>query len=213
MGNVENVRNFIFACGVLQRVLSELADSIPTSDVDVILMLVEKFENEGFVVKQTTEDADTLIVTTTIDISVTDEVVVIGEDIDLLVLLIALAPEERNIHFLKPEKGKIHRRIYYSRYLQSADGLRDKILFAHAFSGCDTTSCLYQKGNVKFFKLISDRTDLHDAVKIFNAPDATYDDVTKAGEQFFLSVYGAPKTETSLNRHCYNSFIKSVYKR
>lgn len=68
---------------------------------------------------------------------------IVGEDIDLLVLLIALAPQERNIYFLKPGKGKAERKIYCSRTLQSHGGLRDRILFGHAFSGCDTTSCLF----------------------------------------------------------------------
>lgn len=106
----------------------------------LIAMLTERFQNQGVEVKQAQDDADTLIVTTAIELSLTAQVVIVGEDIDLLVLLTALAPQERNIYFMKSGTGKIERKIYSSHLLQSQKGFQNMILFAHAFSGCDTTS-------------------------------------------------------------------------
>lgn len=110
---------------------------------------------------------------------------------------------------MKPGKGKAERKVYCSRNLQSREGLKERILFAHAFSGCDTTSCLFQKGKIKCFKLL-ERDDLQEVVNIFNNSNATHNEVTRAGERFFLFVYGAPATETSLNRHRFNLFVRSV---
>jgi len=71
-------------------------------------------------VNQALDDADTLIVNTAIDLSLTNEtVVIVGEDIDLLIILTGLAPTTNNIFFMKPGKGTIERRIYSTNSLQS----------------------------------------------------------------------------------------------
>jgi len=41
------------------------------------------------------------------------DVIVVGGDIDLLILLIALTPEEKNIIFLKPGKRNNDKHIYF----------------------------------------------------------------------------------------------------
>lgn len=77
-----------------------------------------------------------------------------GEDIDLLVLLIALIPEENNIKFLKPGKGKTENQIYYTHKAQKIKGIKRSILLLHAISGCDTVSCFFNVGKLKHFKLL-----------------------------------------------------------
>jgi molybdopterin biosynthesis enzyme len=68
---------------------------------------VKKFEAENFMVRQATEDADALIINTAISVSSAfDFVIVVGEDVDLLILLTALSTRS-NIYILKPGKGKI----------------------------------------------------------------------------------------------------------
>ena len=57
----------------------------------LIAVLSEAFEKESFPVKMSKGDADTLIVSTGIEKSMTGQTVVVGEDVDLLVLLIAYA--------------------------------------------------------------------------------------------------------------------------
>lgn len=76
---------------------------------------MEKFKNEEFIVKQAPDDADTLIVTMAIEIASSNQVVIVGEGIELFVLLTALAPPESNIYFVKPGKGKTDRKVYYSQ--------------------------------------------------------------------------------------------------
>ena len=82
----------------------------------LIAMLKTKFEEAHFQVKQATEDADTLIVTTALEMSsLYNSVYIVGEDIDLLVLLTALGHDYNNIYFRKPGKGKVSEKIYTSR--------------------------------------------------------------------------------------------------
>lgn len=53
----------------------------------LIRILTRKFEDENFMVKEATEDGDTIIINTAIRVSSTfDFVRVVGEDLDLLIL-------------------------------------------------------------------------------------------------------------------------------
>lgn len=74
-------------------------------------MLNIKLIHHGFIVKIANDDADTIIVNTAINVSsYHPKIILVGEDIDLLVLLIALTPRENNIYFLKPSSGKVEKK-------------------------------------------------------------------------------------------------------
>ncbi|CAH2085000.1 unnamed protein product [Euphydryas editha] len=76
-------------------------------------MLCRYFTTTGIKVEQAFEDADTLIVNTAIkEASSHDSVEIVGEDIDLLVLLAGLAPDKNNIFFRKPAKGNTPENLY-----------------------------------------------------------------------------------------------------
>ena len=127
----------------------------------LISMLRPKLEEEGYRVKQAHEDADTLIVSTAVDMAKHNEVVaIVGEDTDLLVLLTALAPPSSNIFLLKPGKGATGNTIYSPSNFKLSQGVKENILFLHAFSGCDSTSALYMQGKMKFAKLMEKDSDL-----------------------------------------------------
>ncbi|GBM65698.1 hypothetical protein AVEN_87121-1 [Araneus ventricosus] len=68
-----------------------------------------------------------------------------GQDVDLVVLLIALAPPESNIYFMKSGKGKVGAKLFSTRKLQIKLYFPQTILLVHAFSGCDITSAIYRK--------------------------------------------------------------------
>ena len=66
-----------------------------------ILMLCEKFTAANILVKQADNDADVLIIETAIEQSnTTNTTIVVGEDVDLLVLLTARTPIDKIIYFL-----------------------------------------------------------------------------------------------------------------
>ena len=113
-----------------------------------IAALTSILQNSGYAVRQAVADADTLIVRTAVELSRTQpNVSVVGDDPDLLVLLIALANKDINVSLLKPGRGKIPQRNYSSLKLQQAlDDMCGCLPFVHAATGCDTTCAPYRQG-------------------------------------------------------------------
>lgn len=180
----------------------------------LISLLSLKMIEESFEVKVAKDDADTKIIQTAVEIacsSPTMQAVVVGEDIDLLVLMAALTPLHCELFFLKPGKQNIETRIYSTKHLQV--NLRDHILFLHAFSGCDSTSALFNKGKVHIFKLVNRHKNFEDVIAVFNDPHSSHDAVHKAGCKFFMAVYGAPEKCTSLNEYRYQCFCRYAAKQ
>lgn len=176
----------------------------------LISFLITALTSHGVETEQASSDADTLIVRTAIMKSFTcDKVAIVGEDVDLIVLLMALTPTEQNILFVKPSRGKVARKVYSSQQLQTL-GMKDSILLVHAFSGCDTTSAAYRKGKLSCFKLFKKQAALQAIDDIFNSPSSSREAVAAAGNKIFLALYNAPRKQTSLNMHRYNAFTKSV---
>ena len=105
-------------------------------------------ETKIILVVQAKEDADRLIVTSVIEMaSDFEKVVIVGEDVDLLVIFNGLNnPTHSNIYFHKCGRGK-KPDILYSTNSISSD--RHLILFADALSGCDSTSCFFGQGKAK----------------------------------------------------------------
>ena len=104
----------------------------------LIELLCEEFEKEKCSAVVAEEDADFLI----------------GEDIDLLVILTQYA-SINTVYFFKSGKGNVNDCIYDSnsfKYLK----VKKLIGFLHAFTGCDTTSCFFKQGKNKLIKTLSD---------------------------------------------------------
>lgn len=175
----------------------------------LIAILSAKLQTSGIEIRQAPDDADTLIISTAIEISKTSSnVVVVGEDVDLLILLMATTPENQEIIFFKPGRRKTEASTYSSKELQQL-GLRH-ILFLHAFTGCDTTSAAFRKGKVRFVKLYQKSAHIQNYAEVFTNPTSSQSDIEEAGSMCFLKWYGAPANETSLNSFRYHSFVKSV---
>ncbi|GBM28615.1 hypothetical protein AVEN_72186-1 [Araneus ventricosus] len=99
------------------------------------------------------------------------QVVVIGQDLDLLVLPTALTPDYMDILMLKEGKGKVKDRFYSSKDLQNSNLViecKKSILFLHAISGCDTTSGFYGKGKLQAVQLFNHSKYLKDIPEMFN---------------------------------------------
>lgn len=136
------------------------------------------------------EDADLLIITTALKLAhLNEHVTVVGEDIDLLVILIGLcSPDVKNVSFMKPGKGKVSQAIYDPHL--SNKTLSDLVLFLHAMSDCDTTSALFNQGKLKFSKVLQKNTDLVAVIDTFNDPRAHQDEIAQAGNMFLMALYG-----------------------
>lgn len=173
----------------------------------LINLLSQQMIDAGIEIQVAAGDADTSIVRCAIDKAPLHRTVaVVGEDVDLLVLLIALSPATNNIFFIKPGRGKAETQIFSSQELQQLE-FSDSILFLHSFSGCDTTSAMFRKGKTTIVK----QTTLKDIATTFYDSSLTHDAVSVAGEMF-LAIYGAASTEGELNRHRYSTLVKSTKK-
>lgn len=154
----------------------------------LINMLKVTLQAHGVRTLQAQNDADVLIVDTAVELSHTTAVAVIGEDVDLIVLLMAKTPGDQDIIFVKPGRGNIKPSLFSTQELQT-QGLRD-ILFLHAFTGCDTTSAAFRKSKLGFIKLYLKSPDVQGAAAVFSAPSSTKDDIEEAGKKCILRWYG-----------------------
>jgi hypothetical protein len=111
--------------------------------IRLIAILTEKLLNSGVGVIQAEDDADTFIVQIAIQNTQNyRKVIVIGEDIDLIVLLLILSTSQSDqIVFLKPGKGKMETKFYSIQTLKEQfQNMILHFMFIHAISGCDITS-------------------------------------------------------------------------
>lgn len=175
-----------------------------------ISMLKAKFTAENISVEQANDDADVLIIETAIKkFSVTNTTVVVGEDVDLLVLLTARTPTEKIIYFFKPGKAQNQSEIYSSNSLSNFPKCQNHVLFLHAITGCDTTSAFYRRGKTTVFKMF-EKKDLLQCAEVFKNSNSTQQHVITNGVQFLLAMYGAPKKTTCLDKLRYTSFVKNT---
>ena len=157
----------------------------------LIRLLTIHLEAAGCKVYQAEADADRLIVLTAISVHDAEcGSVIVGEDTDILVLLIALADPLTDVMMMNPA-GKFHPdKIYSSNCIQMAMGdMKNSLLFLHAMTGCDTTSALYRKGKKLPFKKLKEDEELQRKVQIFNDAQASTEDITAAVEAFLMVVY------------------------
>ncbi|GBP85752.1 hypothetical protein EVAR_97248_1 [Eumeta japonica] len=164
-------------------------------------------------IKQAKEDADTYIIQTAIELAEKNpdkKVVVIGTDVDLAALLIALTPENLNITMWKPRAStKQPDMIYETLNNQS---LKNIILFAHAFTGCDTTSAIFGKGKKKLLDTVTKNSQLMQYVEVFYNPNASLTDIEVAGEQMMLSLYGLIGTDLTASQCRVSQVLNTIKK-
>lgn len=173
-----------------------------------ISMLKEKFTAENILVKQANNDADVLIIETAIEqFNLTNTTIVVGEDVDLLVLLTARTPTEKTIFFLKPGKAQHQSDRYSSKSLSTFVKCQNHVLFLHAITGFDTTSAFYRRGKTAVFKMF-EKQDLVQCAEVFKNSNSTQQEVITNGIRFLLSMYGAPKKTTCLDKHRYACSLK-----
>lgn len=175
-------------------------------------LLSQKLIQENIKVVQDLDDADLLIVQTTI--SETEKIpVIVCEDIDVLVILTALAPAEREIFFLKLGKGKEARKVYSSKSLDHMPFCKKNVLFLHAISGCDTTSCFYFKGKNSIFKSFEKASsEVKNAVEIFKQKNQSVESISENGISCILQMYNAGKKIKCLNELRHVIFLKNIVK-
>lgn len=177
----------------------------------LITMMRTEFERLGIEIHQSEEDADADIVRTALSKSSDfDQVFIIGEDVDLLVLLNGLNSGETNVYFQKGSRGGSDCIQYPANSFTCGEMQipRGVVLFLHAISGCDTTSALFWQGKMKWCNILKKTPDWIDLANIFLDPNANKEDVGNAGEKILMNLYGGDVG--TLNTLRYSAFVKSA---
>lgn len=86
--------------------------STPRAKSRLISTLITKCKEANIVTEQAVEDADCIVKTANSLISDHESVAVVGEDVDLLVIMIGTNTSP-NVYFLKPGKGKAPPSLYH----------------------------------------------------------------------------------------------------
>ena len=177
----------------------------------LITMLMTKCNESGIASKQAADDADTLIVRTAESLaSAHKSVAIVGEDVDLLVIMMDLQTPP-NVYFLKPGRGKAPQLLYHPGSAVEKS-VANYMLFLHAMSGCDSTSALFNQGKVKFLKTLSTNLDLESYITKFTDPSAHPKEITAVGEKFLIALYGGNHPTTTLYKVRYKQYVTSAYK-
>ena len=142
-------------------------------------------------------DADVLIVAKAIQSAENQATVVVGEDTDLLVLLLHhTKPASHNV-FFAPSNTSKHPKIWDIKRTQYKLGtdICDHILFAHAMTGCDSTSRLFGIGKSLAVKKIQNSKHFRDQASVF-CKKSGQEAVVQAGERAVACLYGGKDGET-----------------
>ena len=83
----------------------------------------------------------------------------------------------------------------------------ENILFAHAFTGCDTTSSIYRFGKTKILSKLKNSSELKQIVEQFYMSDLTPENVGKAAIQFFELLHSSTNTLQQIRRKKYEETI------
>ena len=161
----------------------------------LIRFLSDVYQRAGIAVKLSQADADRDIVTTAILAAKGGKTaVIVGEDTDLLVLMLGLTPQEVAVHLMSCIRDRPVL-VRNSQELQAALGeVVDHILFLHAMTGCDTTSFPFKRSKKNGLGKLLASESLRQTIGVFNDQAASLDQITAAGEMFLLSLYGFPAT-------------------
>lgn len=167
---------------------------------NLIRTLSSKLQEKGFLYQQAPEDADLLIIARAINIAKHDDknVVIVGQDIDLLVLLHQLNSNGYSIYFHKPGSGNVKDSFYTSNCFKH-ESYTKIIAFLHCFSGCDTTSGFAGKGKRSIVNALLNNKNLSNLANIFFTQNADPQEVAKSGSQLIVGIYKSKKPDKSLN--------------
>ena len=152
-------------------------------------LLKEYLEKAGHSVLQSTDDADTLIVSTAIDLAISGKsVTVVADDSDVLIML---------LYYWNTDMGKISLLCKKSKGTEETINIRETVenidrsvlkslLFIREFGGCDTTSAVYGKGKTCILNLLQKYHEVQEVFEVFMKENATKAEVTEAGHLLFV---------------------------
>ncbi|KAL8625951.1 hypothetical protein ACOMHN_012543 [Nucella lapillus] len=174
----------------------------PSNKQRFINLLSETLMKLGFQIHHAKDDADCLIVKTTLDVAASSTTVLIGEDTDHLVLLLYHVTDNLHGVYFMPSGRKA--KLWDIKTTRAKIGTETckRLLFTHAITGCDTTSRMMNIGKSLPVKLLRKSTLFQKIADVFMAA-STHQEIEKAGEKAVVLLYGAAcghcREETCVN--------------
>jgi 5'-3' exonuclease len=151
------------------------------------------------------EDADVDIAKVGVSESLKKNTTVIGEDTDLLVLLLYYSTTDTryNLYFRsditrRRRENLTHDIIKYRKTL--GHEFCSNLLFVHSFTGSDTTSAFYGVGKGTALHEFVKRTSFNDIAKVFTMPGTSHQEIEDAGEKAALIIYKSPENTIHVTR-------------
>ena len=165
----------------------------------LIDFLCELLSGNGIETEKASGDADKLIVRTALQKAESSHTVVVGEDTDLLILLLYhLEHHHWPLYLGNSRSGTNQAKFWDIQKVQDEIGshISQQLLFVHAISGCDTTSAVYGLGKAAFLKKAMKSASFREEAKKFRTPHSTKDTIEPAGEKVLVEVYGGRESDT-----------------
>ena len=162
-------------------------------------MLSEAIEAKGHKVIHAQRDADVLIALTALKVAETRDVVAIGEDTDILVLLLYhITSDHKQVVFKSAMKQRSSKSTKVWDVNKTQTVLGKKLCRAlpviHAITGCDTTSQLYGIGKGASLKKFCANDNLVQLADVFLAKSMK-EAIETAGENILVLLYGGLPVE------------------
>ena len=183
-----------------------------TNKQRLIDFLVELLSQNGIRTEKAVSDADRLIAKVALEKAKTGHTLVVGEDTDILILLLFhLQPRYWPVYFGNAKSGTNTAKLWDIQMVQDELGnyLCQHLLFVHAISGCDTTSALYGLGKAVFIKKAKKSASFREHAQKFLSTDGDKNVLEKAGEKVLVEVYGGKEKDT-LNKLRYIKYNQKL---
>lgn len=178
-----------------------------------INLLADTLERNGYSTLHAANDADVLIVKTAVTQAKTVPIVLVGDDTDLLILLLHYAEANACDLVFRPEPRQRDktRKTWDIKKAKTSLGsdVCSLILFIHAVLGCDTTSRVHGLGKGIPLKKAKSSAKFRELAGVFNRPDVCKEEIVVAGEKALLELYNAG-SYSSLDALRYSMFCQKV---
>lgn len=177
----------------------------------IIHLIIECLRQKGCTVMQVEGDADVEIAKAAVTNSASKSTTLIGEDTDLLLLLLYYVVEA-NCTELYFRSDKTSSNVYNIKILKGILGkpVCRSLLFIYAFTGCDSTSRVFGIGKKSVFqRIIKEDEELIECSKLFCLPQQTQDVVESTGCRAMVALFNANQND-SLASIRYNILCQKV---
>jgi len=178
----------------------------------MITLISAALIRKGCRVIQSPGDADIDIVQATVERSRHCTTTLVGEDTDLLILLFHYSSTDNENTYFRSNKQSKERRVYNINLLKGTLGndVCTKLLFVHAYTGCDSTSRFFEIGKKAVFqKLLKSDPVMMAFASTFILGNNSSEDISDLGKDLMVNLFGG-KSDTTLSSLRHVIFTKKV---